>query len=411
MGLLLFVGADLALHGFPVHLEVLAELSELFVCFWLLVHLEEALAVGDHSVHVRLVAHGDFERTVPLVELDVQLDCAVEQTSLQKHVLSLGNLLLVHEKGGIASGLRWQLLDIVNELDFVGLVNRSKRDFDSVELSLVDGHGGERGPKRVLFYESAQADCLLEITLLDVLVQDTRVGRDLQGCKTAIESAHGAKSSSKAGHHCKFTDIGAVLGELRLSHEFAVNVNGVRVEPGDMLAVSDSTEHIVAIVPAERVDDIANLVDLWLVHECQEHIAIVVDEAHFAFRRQRNLVEFHLNDLSGVLDVLGSRLSRNNIENSHYFGRHWVDQGKYIAGERNVASIQKLNAKTLVLRAGNILAIVVIDVKVLACIDEREVLDALHNSVNTVFDIKNKGRSPALRLSVIDVSLGSCAHD
>ena len=84
MSLLLLVGADLGLHGFPVHLEVLAELLELLVCLWFLVHLEETFAIGDHSIDMSLIVHSDLESAVPLVQLDVQLDGAVEKSCLQQ---------------------------------------------------------------------------------------------------------------------------------------------------------------------------------------------------------------------------------------------------------------------------------------------------------------------------------------
>jgi hypothetical protein len=138
LSLFFFVSANLSFDSFPVNLEVLAELLELFVGLLLLVHFEEALPVRNNGVDMSLVVDSDLERTVPLVQLNVQLNCSVEQTGLQKDALGLSNLLLVNQKGGITCWLRWQLLNVVNKLDLVCLVDSGQSNFNSVEFSLVD---------------------------------------------------------------------------------------------------------------------------------------------------------------------------------------------------------------------------------------------------------------------------------
>jgi len=53
-----------------------------------------------------------------------------------------------------------------------------------------------------------------------------------------------------------------------------------------------------------------------------------------------------------------------------------------------VPLVEEFNAKTLVLGAGNWLTIVVIDVEVLAGINQSKVFRTLDDGVDTVFDIK-----------------------
>ncbi len=50
-----------------------------------------------------------------------------------------------------------------------------------------------------------------------------------------------------------------------------------------MLAVSNRTQHIVLIVPAEGVHHVRNLVDFRLVDKSEEHITVVINKAHLAF--------------------------------------------------------------------------------------------------------------------------------
>jgi hypothetical protein len=71
-------------------------------------------------------------------------------------------------------------------------------------------------------------------------------------------------------------------------------------------------------------------VDLGLVDQSQKHVAIVVDEAHFALRSHLDLVELHFNDFGCVLDHLGGRLTRHDIKDADDLGRHRVDQGNNI---------------------------------------------------------------------------------
>lgn len=55
-----------------------------------------------------------------------------------------------------------------------------------------------------------------------------------------------------------------------------------------------------------------------------------------------------------------------------------------------MTSIQELDSETLVLRARDSLAIVVVNIEVLTCIDECKVLNTLNDSVDNVFDIENE---------------------
>lgn len=87
-----------------------------------------------------------------------------------------------------------------------------------------------------------------------------------------------------------------------------------------MVAVSNSRKHIVLVVPAERINHVTNLLDLWLMDKSKEHIAIAINKAHLTFRSHLDLVKLHLNNLSCVLNSLRSRLARNDIKHSYNFG-------------------------------------------------------------------------------------------
>ena len=55
-----FVSSDFSLDSLPVYLDVPCKLLELFIGFLPLVHLQESLSVGNHSVNVRLVVYCNF---------------------------------------------------------------------------------------------------------------------------------------------------------------------------------------------------------------------------------------------------------------------------------------------------------------------------------------------------------------
>jgi len=80
----------------------------------------------------------------------------------------------------------------------------------------------------------------------------------------------------------KFTHIEALFDLLRLQHQVSVDVDCIWIEPGDVFAVCNSAKHIVIVIPAERVNHITDLMNLGLVNKGQEHIAVVVHEAHLA---------------------------------------------------------------------------------------------------------------------------------
>lgn len=264
-------------------------------------------------------------------------------------MLSLRDLLLVDGEGSVTCGLRRQFFHVIDKLDFVSLIDGGKCNLNGIKLSLVDAHSGKSRPKSVLLNETAKTDCLLEISLLNVLVKNARVGAHLESSEATIESADGAKGASEAGHHGKLADIEAFSSLLRLKHQVTVNVDSIRVEPSDVLAVSDCAKHIICIVPAEGINHVRNLVNFRLVNQSQEHVSVVVNKAHLALRGHLDLVQLHLNDFSGVLNLLGSRLSRLDIEDTHDLGRHGVNQCEHIRRERNVTLVQELNSKTLVL--------------------------------------------------------------
>ena len=94
--------------------------------------LKEALTIGNDCVDVSLVIDGDVEGTLPSIKFDVHLDRTVEESRLHKYLFGLVDLLAVHGEGGVSRRLRRELLDVVDELNLVGLVNCSKCDFNSI---------------------------------------------------------------------------------------------------------------------------------------------------------------------------------------------------------------------------------------------------------------------------------------
>ena len=84
-----------------------------------------------------------------------------------------------------------------------------------------------------------------------------------------------------------------------------------------MFTISDGTQHIVLIVPAEGVNHIRNLVYLWFVNKSKEHISVAINEAHFALTRHLDLVKFHLNNVGGMLNLLNRRFARLNVKDTN----------------------------------------------------------------------------------------------
>jgi threonine dehydratase len=63
---------------YPINFEVLRKLLELVVGLFAAIHLQEALSVRHHSVHVSLVLHCDFQSSIPLVQFYIHFNSAVE---------------------------------------------------------------------------------------------------------------------------------------------------------------------------------------------------------------------------------------------------------------------------------------------------------------------------------------------
>ena len=96
LSLTFLLSLDLGLYRFPVHFNLVVELDEAFISLLLLVLFEETLPVGNHSVHVSLLLDCNVKCTVPFIHFDIQLDCSVEELSLQEDRLSLLDFLAVY---------------------------------------------------------------------------------------------------------------------------------------------------------------------------------------------------------------------------------------------------------------------------------------------------------------------------
>ena len=306
LGLALLLCLDLRLDRLPIHLNFLVQLGEALISLLLVVLLEETLPVRYDRVDVRLLGNGDVQRFVPLVHLDVHLDRAVVEASAHQDRLGLVHLLAVEGKRGISRRFTWQLLDVVDILNLVSLIDDSKSDLEGVKLTTVNRHGGEAGPQGLLFHESTKSNGFLEVWFLHVLVENFRVGRDRQCCQCAIKSADLANISTEADHLGKFADFGSLFDSSGLVHEIPVHVDGVGVEPGDVLTVRDAAEHVIRLVPHEGVDHVLNLHDLRLVDFGEEHVTVAINEAHLSLTCHVNLIQIHLNDLRRVINLRSS---------------------------------------------------------------------------------------------------------
>jgi hypothetical protein len=173
------IGPYLGFDCVPVNLDVPRVLLKLLDVFFFAVLLQEAFPVCNNGIYVSFIVDCDFKSAFPTVELDVHLDCSVEQASRQKDLLCLIHLLTVHGKGRIPAGLGWKLLNVVDELHLICLVYSSQSNLDCIEFSAVDAHCGQAGPEGLLFHESAKPDTFLELCLVNVLIEDLRIRRDL----------------------------------------------------------------------------------------------------------------------------------------------------------------------------------------------------------------------------------------
>ena len=142
----------------------------------------------------------------------------------------------------------------------------------------------------MLLDEAAQANCFLKVRLVYVLVQNTGIGTHLEGGHAAIEATHRAKRAREGDHLRELSNISALLDLLCLLHEVSVDVDSVRIKPGDVFGISNSRKHVSFIVPLEGVDYVLDLVDFGFVNQGEEHVSIAVDKTHLSLARHLDLV-------------------------------------------------------------------------------------------------------------------------
>lgn len=73
--------------------------------------------------------------------------------------------------------------------------------------------------------------------------------------------------------------------------------------------------------------------------------------------------------------------------------------------------VQKFDSQALVFRLADHFSFIVVNIKVLACVNHCEVLWSLYNSVNRVTDVKHKRRRPVLCLNVVHIALTCCTNN
>lgn len=272
-----------------------------------------------------LLANGNIEGSIPAVKLDVHLDGAVIEASAHKDLLSLITLLAVKREGSVAGGLTRQFLNIIDVLDFISLINYSESNLKGIQFAAVNSHGGKARPKSLFLDEATKADSLLEIRLFHMLVQNSWVGRDCKSGETTIKPAYFAEVASEADHLRELSNFRGFADSARFLHKVLVHINGIRVEPCNVLAVADAAEHIIRFVPHEGINHVLNFLDFRFVNLGQEHVTVAVDEAHLPFTGHFDLIQIHFDDLGRVLDRICRRLTRLDIEDANDLGLSWIN--------------------------------------------------------------------------------------
>lgn len=125
-----------------------------------------------------LVLHRDVHGSIPSVQLDVQFDSSVEESSREQDLLGLRNPLLVNKHSSLTGRLTCEfLLDVVNVLDFVSFVDLGECYLNCIELAAIDTHGCKCSPQSLFVDEATKSDDCFEIKFLDVFVKHPRIRR------------------------------------------------------------------------------------------------------------------------------------------------------------------------------------------------------------------------------------------
>lgn len=121
--LAILIGPNLGFDGRPVHINILGIFEELWIVFLLSLTLKESLSVSNYSIDMGPVLCSDLESPIPLVELDIQLDCTIVESSCKENLLSLLNLFAIKGQCSVSRGLRRQLFDVIDKLNFISFIN------------------------------------------------------------------------------------------------------------------------------------------------------------------------------------------------------------------------------------------------------------------------------------------------
>ena len=102
-------------------------------------------------------------------------------------------------------------------------------------------------------------------------------------------------------------------------------------------------------------------------------------------------------------------LSAHDVENFNHLWSRWIDDCEDISTEGDVSLVQELNTKALALWRRDKLAFVGVDVEVLACVDQSEVLGSLDDEEDNILDVENEWRAPVH--GAVDIALRGGAND
>ena len=99
-----------------------------------------------------------------------------------------------------------------------------------------------------------------------MLVEHLWIGGYTQRGQGTIEPADLTNVTGEGDHLSQLTDLRGFLNGSSLVHEISVHVDGVGIEPSNMLAIRDATEHVIVFIPHERVYHVLDLHDFGLVY-------------------------------------------------------------------------------------------------------------------------------------------------
>lgn len=173
-----------------------------------------------------------------------------------------------------------------------------------------------------------------------MLIENLGVRRYRQGGESPIESSYTAEISGEWDHLSKLSYIRSFFYWHGLSHEISINIDGIRIKPGEQFTVWKAGKHIITIIPLETIHYGGDFHQFWLViNHRDKHVSVIVNKAHFSFRGHFYLVKLQFNYLSWVLNMHITWFTTYYVENFYQFVISGVNQSHYIRADWDVPFI------------------------------------------------------------------------